>query len=331
LNGGTSLPTKEENGYTSFYPGEVWLDTNGMPIQAHGGGILFHDGVYYWYGENKDTETEQVPFERNGKSMIRYRTPVQGVSCYSSTDLYNWRNEGVVLQPAPADPEHDLHPDGVVERPKVVYNDRTGKYVMWMHIDKADYQYARAGVAVSDSPTGPFTYLRSVRPNDGECRDMTLYKDEDGKAYLYFSSEKNQTMYVSLLSDDYLQPSGQFERVLVGRKREAPAPFKHRGRYYMITSGLTGWEPNEALYAVADSPMGPWELKGNPCVGPDAELTFHGQSTFVLPLAGKQDTYLFMADRWIRENLRDSRYLWLPLEFDGNEPVIRWMNQWEWE
>ena len=47
----------------------------------------------------------------------------------------------------------------VIERPKVIYNDKTKKYVMWMHIDKRHYEYARAGVAVSDKVTG-LTHIR---------------------------------------------------------------------------------------------------------------------------------------------------------------------------
>ncbi|MBN1560775.1 beta-glucanase, partial [candidate division KSB1 bacterium] len=38
---------------TSFHPGDLWLDDNGVHINAHGGGILWHDGVYYWFGEHK--------------------------------------------------------------------------------------------------------------------------------------------------------------------------------------------------------------------------------------------------------------------------------------
>ena len=62
-----------------FQPGEVWLDTDGNPIQAHGGGILTRGDTYYWYGED--------------------RTPGGNgaVACYSSTNLYDWKREGVVL------------------------------------------------------------------------------------------------------------------------------------------------------------------------------------------------------------------------------------------
>ena len=102
------------------------------------------------------------------------------------------------------DPNHDLHPSKVLERPKVIYNRKTGKFVMWAHVESADYSKACAGVAVSDSPAGPFTYLGSFRPNDAMSRDQTVFVDDDGRAYQFYSSENNATMYISLLTDDYL-------------------------------------------------------------------------------------------------------------------------------
>ena len=77
-----------------------------------------------------------------------------------------------------------------MERPKVIHNDRTGKYVMWFHLELKGkgYKAARVGVAVSDSPTGPFRYLGSMRPNGNMSRDMTLFKDDNGDAYLISST-----------------------------------------------------------------------------------------------------------------------------------------------
>ena len=194
---------------TSFMPGEVWKDTDGNPINAHGGGLLYHEGTYYWYGEYKKGKTilpEWATWEC-------YRTDVTGVGCYSSRDLLNWKFEGIVLPAVKDDPNHDLHPSKVLERPKVIYNKKTGKFVMWAHVESADYSKACAGVAVSDSPAGPFTYLGSFRPNDAMSRDQTVFVDDDGRAYQFYSSENNETMYISLLTDDYLKPSGRFTKI----------------------------------------------------------------------------------------------------------------------
>jgi hypothetical protein len=209
----------------------------------------------------------------------------------------------------------------VIERPKVIYNARTKKFVLWMHIDRNDYSYARLGVAVSDRPQGPYTYLGSMRPNGQESRDMTVFQDDDGRAYLVYASENNNTMQVCLLSADYLRPTHVYKRILVGQRREAPAVFKAQGRYYLITSLCSGWDPNAAKYAVADSMLGDWQQQGNPCVGTGADQTFGAQSTFVLPLPGGR--FLFMADRWNKTDLERSGYLWLPLTIDRGRVEIR--------
>jgi len=317
-----------------FQPGEVWLDTDGEPIQAHGGGILVRSNLYYWYGEDR------TPGDRGA------------VACYSSTNLYEWKRERVVLS-------RDALPrvDGratFVERPKVIFNPRTGKCVMWMHLEQRGYRFARAGIATSDSPTGPFTFLKAIRPiantNDfaaldpdpnrqkefgGTYRDMNLFVDDDGKAYVLYASEGNWTMYVARLDETFTAPQTPavegktWSRILVRKMREAPAPFKHKGRYYLITSACTGWRPNAADYAVADNILGPYESKGNPCTGTHANTTFGTQSTFVLPAPGKPGGFIFMADRWNPQRLSDSRYVWLPLnlEHDGSFK-IQWHESW---
>jgi hypothetical protein len=159
-------------------------------------------------------------------------------------------------------------------------------------------------------------------------RDMTLFGDTDGKAYLVYASEDNKTMQICLLSEDYLSPTTMYQRILIGANREAPAMFKYGSRYYLITSACTGWEPNTALYAESDRPMGEWRQFTNPCTGPDADSTYHAQSTYVFPIAGKSNAFVFMADRWYKTNLEDSRYIWLPLQMDGNRPRIAWRKEW---
>ena len=69
----------------SFYPGQYWLDNNGVHINAHGGGILYHKKKYFWYGEHK-TEGEIG------------NTAQVGVHLYTSENLYDWKDEGIVLK-----------------------------------------------------------------------------------------------------------------------------------------------------------------------------------------------------------------------------------------
>ncbi|MDO4563548.1 MAG: family 43 glycosylhydrolase [Clostridia bacterium] len=316
--------------YDSLTPGELWADNNEGHIQAHGGCVIWDESTqkYYWYGEARKTSV--IPSNLQWLANAGERI---GVSCYSSNDLYNWTYEGLALQMlhyyTGSYPESDIQPYRVIERPKVIYNEMTKKYVMWMHIDTSDYSYARAGVAISDTPTGPFSYLGSVRPNDQMARDMTVFVDDDNTAYLYASGDYNSTMYCHKLTDDYLSIEGTYTKMFENWFREAPAVFKYNNLYYMINSGCTGWSPNKADYAVASNPMGPWSSKGNPCVGTDAATTFNGQGCYVLPLNRDNGKFIFMADIWRPDNHSDSRYIWLPIDIASDGSIrIEWRDSW---
>ena len=329
-----------------FKPGGIFPDTDGVHINAHGPGMLYYDNTYYWFGEHK------IQGRAGNKAHV-------GVRCYASKDLYNWKNEGVALSVVKDDKRHEITQGCVLERPKVIYNAKTKKFVMWFHLEFKDAGYltARTGVATSDSPAGPYTYLYSFRPNAGQwpinvtdadkklppknllgrdhiggqmARDMTLFVDDDQKAYHFYASEDNGTMHISQLTDDYLRPSGKYKRLFIGRYMEAPAVFKHKGKYYFIASDCTGWAPNAARSASADSIWGPWIELGNPCIGPNAEKTFNAQSTYVLPVAGKDGCFIFMADSWRPQNAIDGRYVWLPVKFTKDDKLIlQWSEKWD--
>ena len=318
---GTSLHTLGQLKIPPMPNKKIWKDTKGNPINAHGGGLLLHKGTYYWFGEIKQGNTWLVP----GQQWEDYRVPAGGISCYSSKDLIKWKFEGKALTTLKGQPNHDLDTSKVVERPKVIYNQKTKKFVMWMHVDANDYSYAQTGVAISDKPQGPYKFLGSIKPNGQESRDMTLYKDDDNRAYLIYSSESNKTMQVCLLNDDYLSPTTNYKRITSAQNREAPAVFKYNKKYYLITSDCTGWSPNQSTYAIADSLLGDWKQMGNPCLGNGAKNTFGAQSTYIIPIHGHPDTFLFLADVWNKKNLQDSRYIWLPIKMKENKPLIKWI------
>ncbi|GAB1207598.1 hypothetical protein APSETT445_006322 [Aspergillus pseudonomiae] len=127
-------------------PGATWTaaGTN-QHVQAHGGGIIEVDSTYYWIGENK----------LDGSAF-------QSVNCYSSKNLVEWTFVGELLS---RQSSGDLGPDRIVERPKVIYNDATSKYVLWMHIDSSDYGEAKTGVATSSSLCGTYEYLAANNDN----------------------------------------------------------------------------------------------------------------------------------------------------------------------
>ena len=316
--------------------GELWPDISGRHINAHGGGILKYGDTYYWFGEHKADHTSDA---------------LVGVMCYASKDLLHWSNRGVALS-VRDERGSDIERGCILERPKVIYNELTKKFCMWFHLELKGkgYDAARYGVAVADRPEGPYKFLYSQRADAGTwpvegspmdadeflkrdfatgqmSRDMTLYVDDDGKAYHIFSSEENMTLHIAELTGDYLHHTGRYTRMAPGGQNEAPAIFKHEGTYWMITSGCTGWAPNEARMFSAPSIWGPWTQHPNPCVGPNAEKTFGGQSTFVLPVDGR---YIFMADIWRPQHPSDARYIWLPIEFENGKPVIRWCDEWKW-
>lgn len=342
----------QDNKLQSFTPKELWADNNGVHINAHGGGVLFDNGKYYWFGEHK------IAGPKGNRAHV-------GVHCYSSTDLYNWKDEGIALSVAPEGSGSDIEKGCILERPKVVYNEKTNKYVMWFHLELKGqgYKAARSGVAVSDNVIGPYTFIRSGRPNPGiwpmnvteeekksidmsdkkaplrvlnkyietgqMARDMTIFVDDDQKAYHIYASEENGTTQIAELTDDYLSHTGKYVRVFPKRHMEAAAVFKRNGKYYFIGSDCTGWKPNAARSAVASSIWGPWEELGNPCRGKDSNITFEGQSTYVLKVQhGRPDSYIFMADVWRPDNAIDGRYIWLPITFKNDKPIIQWKKEW---
>ena len=148
-----------------------WQDIDGNDIQAHGGCIIEHEGTYYWYGEHKG--------EDNCPGTTR--VDVIGVSCYSSKNLHDWKYEGLALESDKNDPESPLYYKKVLERPKVIYNEKNNNFVLWAHADSADYVFGGVAVAVSDDPTGPFKFLYAKQPNKQDSRDMTIFKDVDGR------------------------------------------------------------------------------------------------------------------------------------------------------
>ena len=296
--------------------GQMWKDVDGNDIQAHGGCIIEHEGVYYWYGEHKGQDN----------CPGTTRVDVIGVSCYSSKDLLSWKYEGLAIEADKENKESILHPSKVLERPKVLYNEKTKKFVMWFHADSADRQFAGTGIAVSDTPVGPFVLKTAIRPNHQDSRDMTLFKDNDGTAYLFHSKDRNQTMNVARLTEDYTDVDGLYVSVLIDQEREAAAVCYRDGMYYMVTSGCTGWRYNSALFARSTHVLGKWRLIDNPCEGEGYRDTFKGQSAYIFTVNDKD--YL-MLDHWIPKDLKNSGYSILPISYDDrNNMTVTWTDEW---
>ncbi|KFX99267.1 hypothetical protein V495_05725 [Pseudogymnoascus sp. VKM F-4514 (FW-929)] len=257
-------------------PGSTWTakGTN-QHVQAHGGEIIQVGSTYYLIGENK----------LDGSSF-------QSINCYSSTDLVQWTfvNELLSLQSS-----GDLGPSRVVERPHVIYNSATSKYVMWLHIDSSSYGEAKAGVATSSSVCGDYTYLGSSQPLGHQSRDINLFKDTDGSAYL-LTEDRASGLRIDKLSSDYLSVVSE---VYTFGSYEAPAIYK---------SG----NPNDNVYTTATSLSGPWAAWKT--FADSGSNTYSSQTTAVVSING---VVMYMGDRWVSSNLMRSTYVWLPLTISG--------------
>lgn len=351
--------------YTSFRPGQIWLDTSGNRIQAHGGSIFCENETYYWYGENKE--------RTDGVSGIWH----WGVRCYASKDLYNWDDLGLIIPPDESDPESPLHPASMMDRPHIIYNRHTGKYVCWLKIMQKDSQQTEC-VLTADHLTGPYTIVRKgLRPLGMNAGDFDLAVAPDGKAYYYFERVHSETICADL-TEDYTDVTGyystHFPHPYPPYVREATAHFERRGKHYLITSGTTGYFPNPSEAAVADTWHGPYRVQGDPHVGDITHTSFHSQISSVFKVPGKKDLYIACADRWRPQDMdldyetyagvfetmfhRDSGmtreqftagrakmagrcdanantsiadYVWLPLRFEEDRVRIDWRDEWRLE
>jgi hypothetical protein len=349
----------------SFTPGEIWLDTSGKRIQAHGASILQAGEVFYWYGENKEFTT--------GKTDIRS----WGVRCYRSTDLYNWEDLGLIVPPDQNDPDSPLHPAKFLDRPHIIHNPATNQFVCWVKI-MADRRQTRT-VLVADRITGPYRIIRKgLLPLGMSAGDFDIVASpDDGKAYMYFERVHTE-MICADLTDDYKDFTGyystHFPRPGPPAVREGIAYFRRNGKHYLASSGTTSYFPNPSEIAVADTYHGPFATLGDLHPTDRSRTSFNSQISSVFKHPHKRDLYIALADRWMgplsgpefergetsrlvqsafakqfaspprpleadetrvwdksgfaNTNTSEARYVWLPIRFEGERPLIDWRSEW---
>jgi hypothetical protein len=291
----------------AFSPGAAWTDQNGNPLQMHGLGIVKAGGTWYAFGEDKTGESSG-------------NTSFQDIPCYSSADLHTWTHQGVALAKQGSG---DLGPNRIVERPKVIFNASTSTYVMYMHIDNSSYGEAKVGVARSSTPCGPYTYLGSSQPLGFQSRDIGLFQDTDGSAYL-LTEDRANGLRIDKLSADYLSVAST---VALFTDLEAPAMVKVGGRYYLLASHLTGWSTNDNVYASSTSLSSGWTAFTD--VAPGGTHTYNTQTANIIPVQGSSGTaYIYAGDRWTTSNLGTSPLVWLPLTISNTTATVGWFNSW---
>ena len=358
---------------SSFRPGGIWRDTDGNVIQAHGGHIQImpmpnefgvKEDKYVWVGEDKTNGSRGDPVSLywsddlynwhaggNVLRSIENRADLDDNPYFSSLYAsYTKEEKDNVFKV--------LNKDAVIERPKIIYNRKNDNYVIWFHSDgptpEHDFAYdaGMSGVAISKSPFGPFRLIDRYRLNEcpagqfdvfplskGEARDMNLFQDDDGKAYIVYTSENNKTIYISRLNEDYtyldVNPKEavhkrDFIRLFPSSMREAPVLSKIEGRYYLITSSTTGWASNVPTCWSADFLFGEWRNDGNPCVGDGSLFAFDTQSTSLFQT--RSGSWIYYGDRWNAKNISDSRYVFLPAKLNGERKLtIEWVSDWKYQ
>lgn len=318
-------PAERQN----VFPGRLWSDSAGKPINAHGGCVIVHEGLYYWFGTHK-IEGLSEDTDADG-----------GVHAYASRDLVTWHDQGVVL-PLDGAAHEDLTPGCIFDRPKVVYNEKTGLFVLFFKFYPrgSGTRVGFVGVATCPSPSGPFVYrhkfLGGTSPEG--TGDFAMFKDDDGALYHLAVRKPDKVFVVGTMRDDYLLPEGRYrEAEGITRATEAPAIFRRRGRYWMLASASTGWKPNAARTFSATSLFGPWTAHGNPCEGTNphnglgADLTFGGQSASIVTVAGLDDAHIAFFDVNKPEHPFESRYIWLPISVTERGLRIAWRDEWSLE
>lgn len=281
--------------YDSFHPGQIWLDTEGKRIQAHGATIFYEDGTYYWLGENKE--------KTDGKNGIW----TWGVRCYTSKDLYNWEDQGLIISPDLENENSPLNPyHAMLDRPHFLHNKKTGKYVSWVKIMESNGTQSLT-ILTADNILGPYTIVREhLRPLNMDAGDFDLTVAPDGKAYYYFERVHSELICADL-TEDYTNVTGyystHFPHPYPPYVREAPAHFLYGQKHYLITSGTTGYLPNPSEVSVADTWHGPYTVLGDPHPGDNTHTSFHSQISCIFRVKGKKNLYIAAADRWCPEKM----------------------------
>lgn len=222
-----------------------------------------------------------------------------------------------------APPPFDKEPYYRMERPKLMRNPTTKKYLLWFHCDTDGFAMRSVGVLTADAVTGPFKFVTPCfRPDGQDSYDMGTFYDDpalggDGHAYL-IRSVGNKYAGISQLTADWTgtTPAGI---VSAGPDMEGQALMRDvNGTLHAAGSHLTGWASNAAQFVTSPNASlvgAQWVNNYNPS---SSSNTYDSQSTFIFPFvhADGHVTHIWMADRW-NENgpggLDNMTAIWLPL------------------
>ena len=221
----------------------------------------------------------------------------------------------------------NISESAVVERPKVIYNEKNSEYVMWFHGDDSDYKAAQVGVATSKTVDGQYDWKGNFKPFGNDSRDMTVWKDpDDSAAYLIYATNGNADFSIAGLDDDYYNPKENiytFEGVFW----EAPGVYKINGIYYLLFSRQDGWTPTDNFYMTSESMSGPWSEAT--LLAPENSWAYLTQNAYDVVIEGSEQVfYLYYGDHWSANALGSSTYSFLPALHDGDELSLHKTGAW---
>ena len=340
--------------YQNIRPGKTWYDNNKKRIHAHGGSILYAEGKFWWYGENK----EDITGRATGEACPYWH---HGVKLYSSTDLYNWTDEGFCVVES-ADETNPFHPQNIMDRPHILYNEKSGQYVLWAKTThNGDFGVCSFSICVGKSLKN-MQFVKEIIPTPHHAGDFDMFIHK-GKAYIVYENPHSE-LVLRELTEDYTDVtdvySTHFQAECPPFVREAPAVFSYKDKLYMLTSGTTGYYPNPTELADITNLHGEWINLGNPCREDKNKNSYNSQFSSVFKHPTKENTYIALGDRWLvdltedlpdmmdvfyrtygpkhemidastfsDENTSLATYVWLPIRFDENDtPYLCWEQAW---
>jgi hypothetical protein len=308
--------------------GIAFKDTDGKPVNAHGGGIIQVGDTFYMHGEY---------FPPGGTD-----NNFHGVEMYSSKDLATWKNEGIILEEG-AGPEIGANRKG--ERPHIIKCPSTGEFVLYMHAASEDYQTDKEVVyATSSTVNGKYAYkgpLTNAAGTRAEHSDMSAVVDK-GKAYVITESGGVYTLADDCHSWVTTQSFGATNIPSdLGLDKpgggESPTVFRAGDTLYWIASQKTGWRANDNVYATAPSMTGPWTNQG--LLAPSGEKTWLSQATWVTPVVGCKGTvYVYWGDHWYGtqdttapgKHNDQTTYVFQPIVFNGTKISLpKYLDPWK--
>lgn len=280
--------------WVTIQNGKLWTTTAGDTVQAHAPGFLRIGDLWYMVGEDRSKSWNP------------------DVNLYSSTDLATWKFEKKIIENGVTSPE--LGKTRMIERAKLMYNQRTGKFVVWCHWEASNYGASEAACFVADSVNGSYRMVWSGRPLGIKSRDCNVFQDTDGTAYFISTTEENNHLGLFQLADDYLSVTAHTQ-LFPWQKREAPAIVRLADRYFMFSSACSGWDPNQCKLSVSSSLQSGWSELAN--VG--NAIAYDTQAAAILEIRGtKQTTYLYVGDRWQDPDLPRTKTIIFPISFSDS-------------